>query len=228
MDNPRVTLNIQNNLSYPTTINILGNPYNLRDTSNATTEYRWNITALIFTNEDSLILQYKLKSATSFSNYSSNLNSANIQAVIDALNNLGIGYFNTYVSGGQTFISTYNDQYAYGQLNIYSASGTSLGYQFTQTGVGGSAVVKVNGVTKYTYTSGTSQVAKISGVNVGDTISYSGVATSLGINVASIEQVNNQTQASNNLYTNNVPASNPFSTSFVAQAGISYTLKLSD
>ena len=223
-----ITLNLQSNVSYPYQVNILGNPSNLLDTSNATTEYRWNITALTFTNEDSLTLQYKINSASVFSTYTSNLNSPNIIAVINALNGLGIGYFNYYVSAGQTFVSTYNDNYTFGQLNIYSANGTSLGYQFTQTGVGGSAIIQVNGVTKYTYASGTNQSATISGVNSGDTINFSGVATSLGINVASIEQTNNKTQVNSNIYTNNVPASTPFSTSFIAQAGYSYTLKLSD
>jgi len=117
-----ISLNIQSNVNYPVRIDILGNPYNTLDTTNATTEYQWDVTSFTFTNESYVVIQYQINGASSFSSYTAMIPSQNLQGVVDALNGLGIGYFNTYTQGGQTYISTYNDNYTFGQLNIYAPS----------------------------------------------------------------------------------------------------------
>ena len=53
-----ITLNIQNNVTYPVRINVLGNPYNPLDTSNAKTQYQYNLTGFTFTNETNLVIQF--------------------------------------------------------------------------------------------------------------------------------------------------------------------------
>jgi len=117
-----ITLNIQSNVNYTTTANVLGSSINLLDTSNATTEYRWNVTSFSFTNENSVSVQYKINGASSFSTFDAGIGSQSFQSVVDALNTLGIGTFNTYTEVGQVYIGTYNQNYAFGNLNIYLAS----------------------------------------------------------------------------------------------------------
>lgn len=116
-----ISLNIQNNRDYPQQINVMGNPSNLLDTANATTEYRWNITAFSFTNENSVSIQYKAVNTASFSAFTALLPSNDINGVISALNELKIGYFNSYVELGITYIGTYNQNYVFGDLNIFSS-----------------------------------------------------------------------------------------------------------
>jgi len=228
MDNPRVTLNIQNNLSYPTTISILGNPYNLRDTSNAKTEYRWNITALTFTNQNTLILEYKLKGASLFSNYTSGLNSPNIQAVINALNNLGIGFFNTYVSGGQTFISTYNDQYVYGQLNIYSTL-ASLNYSVALTTAGTLFVVRDYNNPSVNPLSLSSPVTQLGSYSVynGEVVEYR-IATGSVPVTSLVTQTNNLTGVTTTLSSSVTPPSTPFAYLINIVNGFSYNITTTD
>ena len=115
-----ITLNIRNNRTYPQRINVLGSPVNPLDTANALTEYRWDITAFVPSSSDTLTLQYKPVGASVFSTYSEELSNPNSEALIAALNGLGIGYFNYYIELGQTYLSTNNDDYVFGTLTINS------------------------------------------------------------------------------------------------------------
>ena len=120
--NLNLSFTFRNNVNYPVEINVLGSPVNLRDTSNATREFRWNVTSFVFTNEDSLIVQYKLNSATQFSIFVTTITTQTYQGIADTLNGLGIGFFQYYVESGQDYIGTYNDNYVFGQINVYQAS----------------------------------------------------------------------------------------------------------
>lgn len=219
-----ITLNIQSNVSYPYTMNLLGNPYNLLDTSNATTEYAWNITALTFTNQNTLTLQYKINSAPSFSTYTSDLNSANIQAVVNALNGLGIGYFNSYVSGGQTYISTYNDNYAFGQLNIYSTL-PSLSYSVNMPTLGSAfRICDANNNPPFlvNLTGSFTQSGIIDNIYVGEQIQYR-----IGSNTTiftTITETNNITGAVTTLINNVTNPVVPYSYVFTIVAGYSYNI----
>ena len=117
-----ITLNIQNNRDYAQQINVMGNPSNLLDTANATREFRWDVSAFSFTNENSVTVQYKQNNSASFSTYTALLPSKNLNGVVSALNGLGIGYFNTYTELGSTYIGTYNQNYVFGDLNIFSTT----------------------------------------------------------------------------------------------------------
>jgi|GEM_PF-2608374 len=118
-----INLTIQNNTNYPQRINIMGSPYNPLDTSNATTEYRWDITTAL-SSANTMILQYKGVNQTSFTNYQQSIQS-NITSLLTALNALNIGYFTSYTSGGSTYVSTYNQNYVFGQLNVYNSTGST-------------------------------------------------------------------------------------------------------
>lgn len=113
-----ITLNIQNNRSYPQRISVLGSPVNPLDTANAKTEYRWDVTALLLSNSETLTLQYKPIGSANFSLYTSILLNPTIESILSALDNLGIGFFQYYTELGQNYFSTYNDEYIFGNLTI--------------------------------------------------------------------------------------------------------------
>ena len=117
-----LNLTITSNVNYPVQINILGNPYNQLDTSNAKTEYQWNVTAFTFGLENEVTIEYKINGASAYSTYSGQFTPQTLQAVVNVLNGLGIGFFSLYTSGGNTYIGTYNDNYTFGNLNIFSST----------------------------------------------------------------------------------------------------------
>ena len=121
-----LSLDIQSNVDYPVTINILGNPFNPLDTTNAKTEYRWNLTSFTFTTETQVSVQYRPNPNTTFFTFTQDLPEQTLQAVVSALNLLGIGFFNLYTELGQTYIGTYNDNYTFGDLNIFPTGSTSI------------------------------------------------------------------------------------------------------
>ena len=133
-----ISLNIRNNTNYPQPIDIMGNPANPRDTVNATTEYRWTVTTFVFTNESAIALQYRSINSPTFSTFTFDLATQSLQGVVDALNQLGIGFFNLYTELGQTYIGSYNQNFVFGQLNVYSNNPANpnpiILFDFDQTG----------------------------------------------------------------------------------------------
>ena len=57
---------------------------------------------------------------------------------------MGIGNFTSYVSGGNTYISTYNDNFVFSQLNIFNSNTPQLYYSWNTSGVGGNNEIKIN------------------------------------------------------------------------------------
>jgi len=115
-----ISLNIRNNRPYPQKISVLGSPVNPLDTSNALTEYRWNITSFVATASDILTLPYRNKNSAIFSTFTFSLSNPSGQQLANALNQLGIGYFNYYTELGQNYLSTNNDDYVFSDLGISS------------------------------------------------------------------------------------------------------------
>jgi len=128
-----LTLNIKSNRPYPQTANLMGNVYNPLDVSNATTQYKWDLTSFVFTTETYCTLQYKGVNEATFSLFTQNLASQTIDSVVAALNLLGLGFFYKDTVGG-TFIVTTNDDYVFGDLSIEpSASGPTTTTTTTTT-----------------------------------------------------------------------------------------------
>ena len=115
-----ISLNIRNNRPYPQQISVLGSPVNPLDTANAKTEYRWNITSFVATASDILTLPYRNKNSAIFSTFTFSLSNPSGQQLANALNQLGIGYFNYYTELGQNYLSTNNDDYVFSDLGISS------------------------------------------------------------------------------------------------------------
>jgi len=121
-----LNLMITSNVDYPVQINILGNPYNLLDTSNAKTEYRYDLTAFTFGTENQVSIEYKANGAATYNTFYGQFNPQSLQAVVDVLNILGIGFFTLYTSGGNTYIGTYNQNFTFGNLNIFSPTSSTI------------------------------------------------------------------------------------------------------
>ena len=113
-----ITLNIKNNTNYIQEANVLGSGINLLDTANATTEYRWDFTSFSFSGQPVLYIEYKTNIAIQYTIYTAQLASQTLQAIVDALNLLGIGYFSLYTQLGVTYIGTYNDDYTFGDFTV--------------------------------------------------------------------------------------------------------------
>jgi hypothetical protein len=143
-----IGIKVQNNTTAEQRINLLSNAFNLQNNLNAKTQYRWNITSFSFASETEITLEYKPVGASIYSIYSASIQ-PNINSLLAALNNLGIGYFYTYSELGQTYVTTYNDQYVFNDLNIYNPS-TVYNLQINILGQSASATIvdtfyRVNG-----------------------------------------------------------------------------------
>ena len=128
-----ISLNVRNNTTYPQQINVMGNPSNLLDTANATTEYRYDLTGFTITNETSISIPYRRIGDPTFITFTFDLDGTQLQSIVIALNNLGIGYFNLYDELGNTYIGTYNQQYEFGNLNVYNSTPTTTTTTTTTT-----------------------------------------------------------------------------------------------
>ena len=212
-----ITLHIRNNRNYPQEMNILGNPYNLLDTANAKTEYRYSVSALVFTNENTVSLQYRLKGTTSYILFVQNLGAANMHAVVTALNLLGIGYFNYFVELGLEYIATNNDNYEFGNLNIYNPASPPLpippvvSYTTISYAVTGGMNIDVNGsnVVNLPNPSAVTNVDLGSLAN-GDSIDFYGTAGEDGTYGVIVTNVTTSTD----LYNVTVNAGDPFTFTF--------------
>ena len=128
-----ISLNVRNNTNYPQQINVMGNPSNLLDTANATTEYRYDLTGFTITNETSISIPYRRIGDPTFFTFTFDLEGTQLNSIVIALNNLGIGYFNLYDELGNTYIGTYNQQYEFGNLNVYNSTPTTTTTTTTTT-----------------------------------------------------------------------------------------------
>jgi hypothetical protein len=113
-----ITINIKNNTNYIQEANVLGSSINLLDTANATTEYRWDFSSFSFSGQSVIYLEYKKNTAIQYTIYTAQLTSQTLQAIVDALNLLGIGYFSLYTELGVTYIGTYNANYTFGDFTL--------------------------------------------------------------------------------------------------------------
>lgn len=221
-----VTLTIKSNVNYPVPINILGNVFNALDTTNATTQYRYDLTSFSITTETQLSLQYKPVGASSYSVFTTTIFGTTLQDVVNALNTLGIGYFSLYTQSGSTYITTYNDNYVFGQLNIFDNTFAYVYYSVSQPNAGGSGLISsISGFITYTspYTIGTTQYfTNVSGL----TISVSGTTQGVVNTDVIITETNLQTLQTTTIFSTNYAPLSLFSTSFVAQLGNQYLIQI--
>jgi hypothetical protein len=119
-------------------MSFLSNPTNTQDISNQHTEYSWNITSIAgnLSTYDTIILTFGNGSSITATIYTKTLD-----GIVVALNLLGVSSFYYDVSGGNTYIKTYNDTQVFTTLEITSSTPTasvqlfySINTQFSNTG----------------------------------------------------------------------------------------------
>ena len=179
-----ISLSITNNTNGIVPISILGNYGDSMDTSNATTQYSWNLGSFAITNENTIIIQYKALNQANFTFSQISFSGTSINDVINALNTLNLGFFFTTTSGGNTIINNYNDNLVFSVLNILNPTSLStLTYSFSFNATSMSAEIFVNAISQVLENSPSFTSGGVSVVS-GDTILF---------NV----QVNGNTKATN-------------------------------
>ncbi len=221
-----ITLRIQNNRPYEQQINFLGNPYNPLDTANAKTEYRWDITALVFSTENSLTIQYRPVSVGAFSLYTIYITQVQYQnpaGVVAALNTLGIGYFTTYTALGSTYIDTNNDDYVFGDINIYDSSVPQVQYTWNTAYAAGMNNIDVNAVNQVSNNNPTTASGVVPVAN-GDSVHFYGT---LGGAISTTLTVYNATTGAT-LFSDILTPTSPlfFSYTFTAITGNVYQISV--
>lgn len=126
-----ISINLQNNTNSTIPMSIMGNPANLADISNQTTQYQWNLTSFNLAGEDYVSIQYRPVGTTSYSLFVAPLITPTVQGVANALNGLGIGSFFVVNSGGNTYLQNYDDSYEFNNLNVYVYGGTLIDFYNT-------------------------------------------------------------------------------------------------
>jgi hypothetical protein len=117
-----VSFNITNTTNGIVPISILGNNADAMDNSNASTQYQWDLSGFTITNETLIAIQYNTLGVSNFSIKTSSFSGTSLSDVINALNNFNLGSFFITTSGGSTFINNYNNQLAFGTLQIINPS----------------------------------------------------------------------------------------------------------
>lgn len=126
-----ISINVKNNTNGTIPMSIMGNPANLADISNQTTQYQWNLTNFNLAGEDYVSVEYRPVGTTNYSTYSAPLNTPTVQGVVDALNGLGIGAFFIVTSGPNTYVQNYDDSYEFNNLNVFVYGGVLFDFYDT-------------------------------------------------------------------------------------------------
>lgn len=223
MSAENISIKIVNNTNGNIDISVMGNPADLTDNANATTEYRYDVTSLVFTNENTVNIEYKVNGASSFTNYTTPLLQPNLDGVLAALNILGLGSWFSFTSGGNTYISNYDDQYTFGNLNIFGNTTLGVSYFIDTQGypVGGSIGIDVNAINVVLATTPAIAAADLPSPLAGDVVDFYGTSpTSSGDFTAYVKNVNNGTF----LYNQVVPSATFFTFTFTLAASTTYEI----
>jgi hypothetical protein len=118
-----ISLNLVNNTNDNILMSFLSNPSNLQDISNQLTEYKWDITSIASSLGSYNQLVLTLSNGTQLN---APILNQTLNGIIVALNTFQVSSFFYDVSGGSTFIKTYNDTQGFTTLEILSSSGSTL------------------------------------------------------------------------------------------------------
>ena len=223
MSSEIISINLQNTTTAVIDVSIMGNPTDLADIPNQTTEYRWNVTGLTFSGENRISVQYRATSIPDFSIFTAVLQEQSVNGVVSALNTLGIGSFFTFTSGGNTFISNYDNQYIFGVINIYVQGIPQFIYNVNLVGAGGNVLVDVNFVNQLTLNSPVVQSGTITTAS-GDYIILTGTTTNSPTQVVTLQNVT----TGSNYYLGVIAPSSGFGTALFPTPDSTYVFTMND
>ena len=120
-----ISFNLVNNTTSNILMSFLSNPSNLQDISNQLTEYSWDITSIANNLGAYNQLTLTLSNGTTLK---APILTPTLNGIVTSLNTFQISSFYYDVSGGNTYIKTYNDSQAFTNLEIYNGN---LAYTLT-------------------------------------------------------------------------------------------------
>lgn len=219
-----ISFNINNNTNGTVPISILGNNADAMDTSNATTQYQWNLTGFTITNENNISIQYKPSGTSIFLIAQLSFSGTTLQSVCDTLNTLNIGFFFITTSGGSTFINNYNNNVGFADLQIYNPLTTiKLNYQFNYSS--GDVKIRKNGIDVYAVGSPNIDSGNVTPISAGDLIEFLG-STGVAPFVTNVSIFNITT--STFIYNNTTITALAFSQTFTLLANNDYLLEMNN
>jgi len=114
-----ISLNLVNNTNSDILMSFFSNPSNLQDISNQYTEYKWDISSIANSLGAYNQLTLTLSNGTTLK---APILNPTLNGIVVALNTFQVSSFFYDVSGGSTYIKTYNDTQAFTSLEIYNSS----------------------------------------------------------------------------------------------------------
>lgn len=111
-----LSFGITNNTNGTVPVSIFGNNTDVKDNSNVTTRYYWDVTSYSYDGNNNLSVVATSGGVTT--TYSTTYSGNNLEGVVTALNQLNIGGFFLTTSGGSTFMNIYSPNFTFGSLTI--------------------------------------------------------------------------------------------------------------
>lgn len=218
-----ISINLENTTTAVIDVSIMGNPTDLADVCNATTEYRWNVTGITFSTENRVSVQYRASNIVDFTLFTAVLQEQSVNGVVSALNTLGIGSFFTYTSGGNTYISNYDNQYVFGVINIFQQGIPQFIYNVNLVGAGGIVGVDVNFVNQLTLNSPVVQSGAFNTMS-GYYLQIGGTTTNSLTQVVTFQNIT----TGSSYYLGVIAPSSPFSTAIFPTPDSTYLFTMKD
>lgn len=143
------TIIIQNNTGADVPVKLLqyaGIPNSI----NATTTFRWDITAETFLTATVVSIQVRTNVSAAYQTFTAPMSHFNAQGVVNALNSLNLGTsWYTVETGGSTFIKTDNDSLLFGNLVISDPDTLNLRIDNEIGQPAGTTIILANGLEIY-------------------------------------------------------------------------------
>jgi hypothetical protein len=223
-----ISLNLVNNTNSDILMSFFSNPSNLQDISNQYTEYKWDISSIANSLGAYNQLTLTLSNGTTLK---APILNPTLNGIVVALNTFQVSSFFYDVSGGSTFIKTYNDTQAFTSLEIYNSS-VNYGLSYTINTISLNGTVQItNGLLFNTglLANPISQSADVTSITTpGNIIGISGTSPlALNLNVK-VQAYEIATSTTTTLINNNYIGGTPYSTSFGTSIGYIYTILVTD
>jgi hypothetical protein len=109
-----IALKLNNDLSVPVSINVLGGAADESNQNNADTFYEWDLSTETFLNVDTVLIQVRFSGQTLYQTLSTFISNLTVQGVADALSTFNVGNFLAL----NNIVYTYNSDIEFGQLSL--------------------------------------------------------------------------------------------------------------
>jgi hypothetical protein len=112
----KATILIRNNTGVSIPVELMRFGIDPNAAQNATGQYIWDVTCEGFLGETEVSIEYRRVGTIPYTTQTVQLAAGTIEATVDALNSLNIGFFGSYESGGSQFIIGLSSEYQFNTL----------------------------------------------------------------------------------------------------------------